>query len=131
MSKVGKAIYNILAGDSDVNSITTRISPLIIGQTLDLPAVVYSVTDTDPNDTKNGVSLLDKIGVEIDSIAEDYSTAEDLASKVRTALDRYSGTANGVKIQSVQFVNESDILEKVQNGLYTITQDYKFRVKLN
>lgn len=131
MSKVGKAIYNILAGDSDVNSITTRISPLIIGQTLALPAVVYSVIDTGPNDTKNGVSLLDEVRVEIDSIAEDYSTAEDLASKVRTALDRYSGTANGVKIQSVQFVNESDILEKVQNGLYTITQDYKFRVKLN
>lgn len=131
MSKVGKAIYNILSGDSDVSSVTTRISPLIIGQTLDLPAIVYSVNNTDPNDTKNGVSLLDEIQVELDCVAGDYSTGEDLATKVRAALDRYSGTANGVKIQSVQFINESDILEKVQNGLYTITQDYKFRLKLN
>ena len=47
MSKVGKAIYNILSGDSDVSSVTTRISPLIIGQTLDLPAIVYIVNNTD------------------------------------------------------------------------------------
>ena len=131
MSKVGKAIYNILSNNSGVTSITTRISPLLIGQTLNLPAVVYSQTDTDPNDTKNGVSLLDEVQVEVDAIAETYEGAEDLASAIRTALDRYTGTANGVKVQSVQFNNESDTLEKVQNGLYTITQDYTFRIGLN
>ena len=131
MSKVGKAIYNILSNNSGVTSITTRISPLLIGQTLNLPAVVYSQTDTDPNDTKNGVSLLDEVQVEVDAIAETYEGAEDLASAIRTALDRYKGTANGVKVQSVQFNNESDTLEKVQNGLYTITQDYTFRIELN
>ena len=131
MSKVGKAIYNILSNDSGVTSITTRISPLLIGQTLNLPAVVYSQIDTDPNDTKNGVSLLDEIQIEVDAIAETYSGAEDLAAAIRTALDRYTGTANGVKVQSVQFNNESDTLEKVQNGLYTITQDYTFRIELN
>ena len=131
MSKVGKAIYNILSNNSGVTSITTRISPLLIGQTLNLPAVVYSQIDTDPNDTKNGVSLLDEIQVEVDAIAETYAGAEDLAAAIRTALDRYTGTANGVKVQSVQFNNESDTLEKVQNGLYTITQDYTFRIELN
>ena len=131
MSKVGKAIYNILSNNSGVTSITTRISPLLIGQTLNLPAVVYSQIDTDPNDTKNGVSLLDEIQIEVDAIAETYEGAEDLASAIRTALDRYTGTANGVKVQSVQFNNESDTLEKVQNGFYTITQDYTFRIELN
>ena len=131
MSKVGKAIYNILSNNSGVTSITNRISPLLIGQTLNLPAVVYSQIDTDPNDTKNGVSLLDEIQVEVDAIAENYAGAEDLAAAIRTALDRYTGTANGVKVQSVQFNNESDTLEKVQNGLYTITQDYTFRIELN
>lgn len=131
MSKVGKAIYNILSNDSGVNSITTRISPLLIGQTLNLPAVVYSQIDTDPNDTKNGVSLLDEIKVEVDAHAGTYAGAEDLASAIRTALDRYTGTANGVKVQSIQFNNEADTLEKVQNGLYTITQDYTFRIELN
>jgi len=131
MSKVGKAIYNILSNNSGVTSITTRISPLLIGQTLNLPAVVYSQLDTDPNDTKNGVSLLDEIQIEVDAIAETYAAAEDLAAAIRTALDRYTGTANGVKVQSVQFNNESDTLEKVQNGLYTITQDYTFRIELN
>jgi len=131
MSKVGKAIYNILSNNSGVTSITNRISPLLIGQTLNLPAVVYSQTDTDPNDTKNGVSLLDEVQVEVDAIAETYEGAEDLASAIRTALDRYTGVANGVKVQRVQFNNESDTLEKVQNGLYTITQDYTFRIELN
>ena len=131
MSKVGKAIYNILSNNSGVNSITTRISPLLIGQTLNLPAVVYSQIDTDPNDTKNGVSLLDEIQIEVDAHSETYAGAEDLAAAIRTALDRYTGTANGVKVQSVQFNNESDTLEKVQNGLYTITQDYTFRIELN
>tara|TARA_R100000664_G_C2758654_1_gene147744 strand:+ start:2115 stop:2510 length:396 start_codon:yes stop_codon:yes gene_type:complete len=131
MSKVGKAIYNILKNDSAVSDITTNISPLIVGQTIDLPAVIYRTSDNTPSDTKNGVSLLDEIMVEIEFISETYSLVEDLAAKARTALDRYSGTANGVKVQSVQFNGELDSIGKFQDGLYNLTHTYVFRVELN
>jgi hypothetical protein len=131
MSKVGKAIYNILSNNSPVSSITTNISPLIVGQTVDLPAIIYRTSDNTPSDTKNGVSLLDEIMVEIEFIAETYSVVEDLSAKARTALDRYSGTANGVKVQSVQFTGELDSYGKFEDGLYNLTQTYVFRIELN
>tara|TARA_R100000655_G_scaffold51305_1_gene88977 strand:+ start:8311 stop:8706 length:396 start_codon:yes stop_codon:yes gene_type:complete len=131
MSKVGKAIYNILSNNSPVSSITTNISPLIVGQTVNLPAIIYRTSDNTPSDTKNGVSLLDEIMVEIEFIAETYSVVEDLSAKARTALDRYSGTANGVKIQSVQFTGELDSYGKFEDGLYNLTQTYVFRIELN
>ena len=51
--------------------------------------------------------------------------------KARTALDRYSGTANGVKVQSVQFTGELDSYGKFEDGLYNLTQTYVFRIELN
>jgi hypothetical protein len=49
-------------------------------------------------------------------VAETYSGAKDLASKVRTALNGYTGTSEGVAIKSVVHDNDIGIVEDSRIG---------------
>jgi len=89
----GKAIYSILTNDSDVSAIIgTKVYPQIAAQGAAFPFVVYVLQDNSPSDTKSGVSTLDEVRYDIVAAAETYSELTDLTEKVRTALDRYTGT---------------------------------------
>ena len=107
---LGKAVYNILNSDSDVNTAASGgIFPGIARQGAVPPYIVYRIDETEPNDTKDGVSDFDFFFIIIEAYAKTYSAVDDLSIKVRTALDRYSGTANGVTVTSVQFEDKVDV----------------------
>lgn len=127
--EVGKAIYDILSNDGDVSAIvSSRIYPLYASIGKDKPFVTYRIDDVAPSDTKDSGQALDQIQVEIFGFAETYPTVDDLMTKVRDALDRYSGTNAGVTIQSVQYLEEEDGFDMEDNSFIT-GQLYKFRVK--
>jgi len=125
----GKAIYSILTSDSDINAIVgTRVYPQIAAQEAAFPFVVYVLQNIDPSDTKSGVSTLDEVRYDIIVASESYAEASDLTNKIRTALDRYSGTVSGVVIDSIQFT-DLDVNNDPGTETYLTSSEYIIRVK--
>lgn len=125
----GKAIYSILTSNSAVNALVSgRVYPQIAAQGAAFPFVVYLLTNVGPSDTKSGVSTLDEVRYDIVVAAETYAAAADLTEKVRTAIDRYSGTVAGVNIDSVQF-QSLDADNDPATETYVTSSEYIIRVK--
>ncbi len=126
----GPALYGILATDSGVLSVASnRIFPEIAAQGSELPLVVYRFSNLVPSDTKSGVSTLDSESYMIVAIAKSYTVSTDLSYKIRTALDRYSGTVNSVEVQSIEFTGyDSDY--DVDNAVYTTVTQFTLRIKI-
>ncbi len=128
MSKVGEAIYALLSADPGVSNLAeTRIFPNRSLDKITNPAIMYQVLGNDPSDTKDGVSNLDQVMVQITIVAKDYSTVTQLSELVRLKLDRFKGLAGNVNIQSVQFLNSMDQFDE-EGRLPIEISDYKFRV---
>lgn len=122
-----QAIVDILENDSNVSAvIDNRIFPLFIPQEKKVPAITYERIDTDANDTKSGASTLDGILIDIDLWGKDFKVLKDLAKDVRNALDRFSGTKQGIIIQSIQFDNEIQAFSD-DKLLHHLTQTYRVR----
>ena len=131
--KVGLAIYNLLVNDTDVNQKTTgKIYPELAPEGKAMPYIVYSVVSNSPSDTKDGAPI-DEAQCEIFSVGATYSVANDLADKVRAALDRKGVTvtdasAGDITVQSVQYTNEITEVS-ADRKTYIAVQDYTFRIK--
>jgi ABC-type molybdate transport system substrate-binding protein len=126
--KVGAAIYSLLVNDSAVSAIVgTRIYPELAEEGASAPYIVYSVVSNTPSDTKDGTPI-DEAQLEIFSVGSTYAAANDLADKVRAALDRKSQIVVGtVTVQSIQYTNEVvEVSEK--RDLYISVQDYTTRI---
>lgn len=125
----GKAIYSILVNDADVNAIVSgRIFPQIASQGAAFPFAVYVLQDTSPSDTKSGVSTLDEVRYDIVVASETYAEATDLTEKIRTALDRYSGTVAGINVDSIQFI-DLDVDNDPDTETFVSSSEYILRVK--
>tara|TARA_R100001163_G_scaffold12315_5_gene11447 strand:- start:843 stop:1232 length:390 start_codon:yes stop_codon:yes gene_type:complete len=126
--KVGAAIYSLLVNDSAVAAIVgTRIYPELAEEGASAPYIVYSVVSNTPSDTKDGTPI-DEAQLEIFSVGSTYAAANDLADKVRAALDRKSQIVVGtVTVQSIHYTNEVvEVSEK--RDLYISVQDYTTRI---
>jgi hypothetical protein len=126
--KVGAAIYSLLVNDSAVSAIVgTRIYPELAEEGASAPYIVYSVVSNTPSDTKDGTPI-DEAQLEIFSVGNTYAAANDLADKVRAALDRKSQIVVGtVTVQSIHYTNEVvEVSEK--RDLYISVQDYTTRI---
>jgi hypothetical protein len=126
--KVGAAIYSLLVNDSAVSAIVgTRIYPELAEEGASAPYIVYSVVSNTPSDTKDGTPI-DEAQLEIFSVSSTYAAANDLADKVRAALDRKSQIVVGtVTVQSIHYTNEVvEVSEK--RDLYISVQDYTTRI---
>lgn len=127
----GLAIYNILANDSPVSAIVgTRIFPNVAQQTTSFPFIIYDVQSENPTDYKQGVSTLDTDTVMVSCYCKTYSEASDLAKKIRTALDRVSGTYNGVVIQSIKYDGYNDLFTEssADQGIYRKALQFNLRI---
>lgn len=127
----GLAIYSILANDSPVSAIVgTRIFPNVAKQTTSFPFIIYDVQSENPTDYKQGVSSLDTDNVMVSCYCKTYSQASDLAKKIRTALDRVSGTYNGVVIQSIKYDGYNDLFTEssADQGIYRKALQFNLRI---
>ena len=124
----GKVIYDILSNNVDVSDIVaTRIFPDMADQNTAYPFIVYGVEGTEASDTKDGVSGLDSVNVAVMTYSNSYAQAQDIARKVRTALDRTGGTFEGVTVQSIQFLNQSSAAMNLDKRVYIVEQTYNVR----
>jgi hypothetical protein len=123
------AIYGILSADSTLTgylATTTSIYPEVAPQNASNPCIVYSESTGEYNDTKSGVSALDVSVIQVDVYADTISTRNTIGARIRTLLDRYSGTVNSIKVQSVQLVYSFKTYDQVSNA-YRQTFDFKLR----
>ena len=129
--KSGLSIYNILANDSDVSAlVSNRIFPNVAKNGTTFPFIIYDVESESPIQDKDGVSTLDEDFVMVSCYCKTYSEASDLARKIRTALDRKSGSYGGVDIQSIQYNGYNDTFDDntSDEGVYRKALDFKIRI---
>lgn len=127
--KAGKAIYGILSANAGVTAIcSTRIYPDVAAQGSEFPFVVYNLTRLAASDTKSGVSTLDEERYDLNCVSSSYAQAIGLSEAVRGALDRYSGTVNGVNIQSIQFTDFETNFDD-DNDVYVAVVEVVIRVQ--
>ena len=129
-----RGLYAILKADSDITGMVgsgdnARIYPDFVPQEAKMPHISFNRLNNDPNDTKDGVSALDDIDVDIDIWHNESEKLRLLAGYVRTALDRYSGTIATINFQSIRFVNDFTGHEE-DNRRKRMTQQYSVRQKL-
>jgi hypothetical protein len=121
---VGKAIYYLLSNYSDLTDIvSTRIYPEVAEQDAAMPFVIYTVVSNEPSDTQSSPSQLDIAQVDVVLFSTDYSQVVDMGVAARAALDRVTGTYNGVNVQSCQYTSEVIDFEEYPRA-YVITQSY-------
>lgn len=126
----GKAIYGILSTAAGVTAlVSTRIYPDMATQKAAYPFLVYAVTNTQPSDTKDGVSGLDVVEFALMVYANSYASANDIAEAARTALDRTTGTHNGVSVQSIRFQDQRSAEIDLDKHVFIIEQAYSARIE--
>lgn len=126
MSDIRDAIYSILSADVTVAALVgTKIYPMRTPQQIEAPFMIYETT-TNPTKIKNSASPLDEIelNIVIFSTTSDNGAAIDKA--VRSALDRYSGTAASQTIQEIYFQDSRDLYRDEAN-MYEFDSRYKIR----
>jgi len=112
MAGVESAIRAILISDSDTNDLVSgRVYPYLRQQGATFPAIVYELDTTEPEQGMGGYLSLTRATLTVNCIAETYSGAKDLASKVRTALNGYTGTSDTVVISSLVHDNDTGSIE--------------------
>ena len=123
------AIYGVLSADSTLTALlasTTSIYPEVAPQNASNPCIVYSESTPEFNDTMSGVSKLDVNVVQVDVYATTIAARNTIGARVRTLLDRYSGTTNSIKIQSIQLVFSFKTYDEISNA-YRQTFDFRVR----
>lgn len=123
-----KAIKKILTDDPGVSAITTQISPSTLPQGASFPAITFQRISNAPEDTKDGVSTLDVIRIDVDIWSDVYLVGKDLADKSRIALDRKSGTFEGIVIDSIRFETDRELFDD-NLEIYHFNQEYSVRYK--
>tara|TARA_Y100000401_G_scaffold39957_1_gene30354 strand:- start:752 stop:1153 length:402 start_codon:yes stop_codon:yes gene_type:complete len=129
--KSGLAISSLLRTDSDVFAlVSTRVYPVVAKDSTAFPFIIYDVESESPTQDKDGVSTLDEDFVTVSAYSKTYSEAADLARKIRTALDRKTGTYGGIKVQSIQYNGYNDLFDDnaSNDGVYRKSLDFKIRI---
>lgn len=130
--KVGLAIRPLLTSDNAVQALVSgRIYPEQAPEGASAPFIVYSVVSNTPSDSKNGTPI-DEAQVELFSVNTTYANTNDLADKVRAALDRKRTTVTDalgtINVESIQYTNEVTEVNN-EKKLFVAIQDYTIRIK--
>jgi hypothetical protein len=120
---VGKIIKSILSAAG------ITCYPSIAPQGVTGNLVVYHVISNTPTTRKQGKSVLDEYRVQVNIVGSSFDTVCTISESVRTALDRYTGTAATYTVDQINFIDELANYE-LENREHIIIQDYYIRVKL-
>ena len=116
----------ILKNDATMTSLVgNNIYPIIAPQGTDWPFVVVSTIDVTPSDFKDGVSTNDEYLFQVDIYAQTESECQTIASRVRTLLDDYTGTANSVQVSRIRFRGSEDSDFDIDLEIFAKSQEYR------
>lgn len=125
------SVIDLLKTDSAVNGVVGgKIFSKRANQTVLPPYILIHKISTTPAHTKSGVSTLDQVRIQVDTISATRSGADTLADAVRAALDRKSGIFSSVTVQQTDFQDQRDEFD-TESDYYRVSQDYIFRIELS
>jgi hypothetical protein len=102
----GKAIYGRLSTVDAVSALVgNRIEPLESGQAREYPRIAYDPDDAERPGGYTSGSGITFTDVSVYCVARTYAGAVALATAVRDAMDRQTGTWGGVVVQGCFFQN--------------------------
>lgn len=135
----GAAIFDILSNDSDVSSIySSRIYPNITNfDNTTYPMIIYTMTSTEPTNTKTSTSTLDVVDFQLALFHTTYQEMIVGQGFVRQALDykeegNYPTTGSfSVKVQSISFQDDrQDYIDDFnEQGLFVSYMTFQIRQK--
>lgn len=126
---IDQAVYGILSANAGVSALVgNRIMPFggVLAQNPTLPFIIYHYIGNSPVATDCG-DKVDYRAIQIDCIASTPAAATELAEAVRTAIQFYSGTVNGVKVTDVRMDDEMSDYDDVRDE-YMVISDYTMRI---
>lgn len=127
---IGKVIYGRLSTDEAITGVCgLNIFPDIAPQNVQYPFVVYTIINSTPVDFKDGQSNLEEINVQIDVYTNNYETTQSLANNVRNRLDRFSGSVNGVSVQTITYVSSDSQVYNADLNVYWMSIDFNAKMK--
>ena len=127
---IGKLIYNRLSTDGSITAyIGTKIYPDITPQNVQYPFAVYTITNSLPVDYKDGQSNLEEITLQIDVYTQSYDDTQDLANLIRNRLDRFTGTVEGVEVQTIKYVSSDSQIFNAELSVYWMSIDFMINMK--
>ena len=86
--KVLEEIYTILSGDTALDALVgENVFPVIVPEGHSVPAVVFTILEEVPNNTKSEHSDTDEFVVEVYSISTDVLNAIQINDAVRSAME--------------------------------------------
>jgi len=126
---VDNAIYIILSKTSGVTTYTgAHIYTGVASENNLTCYVVIHLIDIVPELTKDGVSRMDEARVQIDCYHAVKLNCDNLAAAIRTALDRYRGTAGSYTVDKIIFQDARNDFDE-ERKIYKVSQDYIIRQK--
>lgn len=106
----------------------TRVYPLLAPKTAALPFITWRRAGVNREHTLAGPMGMPSVTVEMQSFANTYEDARELADRVRLVLDGYRGTVNNTEVKSVSLENELDDFVQLAGGdlppVYQVTQTF-------
>ncbi|CDE61291.1 putative uncharacterized protein [Parabacteroides sp. CAG:409] len=104
--KVGKEIYSLLNGNSELTAIVgNKIYPIIVEKDTTYPFITYKRTNIIPDYTKD-LHFKDSVIVDIICVSDNYSESIDIASIVRKTLEDKKFRSLGIESIKVESADE-------------------------
>ena len=127
---IGKLIYSRLSTDGSITAyVGTKIYPDITPQNVQYPFVVYTIVNSLPVDFKDGQSNLEEITLQIDVYTQSYDDTQDLANLIRNRLDRFTGTAEGIEVQTIKYMSSDSQVFNAELSVYWMSIDFMAKMK--
>ena len=127
---IGKLIYSRLSTDGSITAyVGTKIYPDITPQNVQYPFVVYTITNSLPVDYQDGQSNLEEITLQLDVYTQSYDDTQDLANLIRNRLDRFTGTLEGVEVQTIKYVSSDSQVFNAELSVYWMSIDFMINMK--
>jgi hypothetical protein len=127
---IGKLIYSRLSTDGSITDyVGTKIYPDITPQNVQYPFVVYTIVNSLPVDFKDGQSNLEEITLQIDVYTQSYDDTQDLANLIRNRLDRFTGTVEGIDVQTIKYMSSDSQVFNAELSVYWMSIDFMAKMK--
>ena len=127
---IGKLIYSRLSTDGSITAyIGTKIYPDITPQNVQYPFVVYTIVNSLPVDFKDGQSNLEEITLQIDVYTQSYDDTQELANLIRNRLDRFTGTVEGIDVQTIKYMSSDSQVFNAELSVYWMSIDFMAKMK--
>lgn len=110
-----------------LKTVTAKSFPGIAPENTAIPYIVFFPVSNIPASNASGASTLDDIRYQVSVFATTFREMETLVAAVRSSLDEYKGTSNGVTIERCSFIGENYIPEGT--GVHHKALDFKLTVK--